>query len=146
MPVPAIWGPKLWTLLHAIGARAGKNSKALRIDEARELKWLLEHLETIVPCPECRQHIQIYRQTFGLPVNTYDTGIWLSTFHNSVNTRLGKAEMPFTDDLGRNTNILDAWNLYQAVLKESMFRGAVQGKALADWNRHLRMWMGFCGC
>jgi hypothetical protein len=146
MPVPAIWGPKLWSVLHAIGARAGKNSKALRIDEAREIKWLLEHLETIVPCPECRQHIQAYRQGSGLPTNTYDTGLWLSKFHNAVNSRLGKVEVPFTEDLGKGTNIIESWNLYQAVLKESMFKGTVQGKALADWNRHLRMWMGFCGC
>ena len=146
MPVPSIWGPKLWAVLHAIGARAGKNSKALRIDEAREIKWLLEHLETIVPCPECRQHIQKYRGTAGLPGETYNTGEWLWKFHNAVNGRLEKTEIPFDTALGASTNILQAWADYQTVLKESMFRGTVQGKALADWNRHLRMWMGFSGC
>jgi hypothetical protein len=146
MPVPAIWGPKLWTVLHAIGSKAGRNSKALPIDEAREIKWLLEHLESIVPCPECKEHIIVYRKTTGLPVNTYDTGEWLSKFHNAVNSKLGKVEVPFTQDLGRGTNLLAAWAEYQAVLKESMFRGTVRGDALERWNRHLRMWMGFCGC
>jgi hypothetical protein len=146
MPVPAIWGPKLWATLHAIGARAGKNSKSLRIDEAREIKWLLEHLETIVPCPECRQHIKTYRQTTGLPENTYNTGEWLSKFHNAVNVRLGKNEVPYTNELGSSTTILSAWSAYQDVLKESMFRGTVRGEAIKEWNRHLRMWMGFCGC
>ncbi len=146
MPVPSIWGPKLWAVLHAIGARAGTNLKALRIDEAREIKWLLDHLETIVPCPECRQHIQKYRGTVGLPGETRNTGEWLWKFHNAVNVRLGKVEHPFDSGLGASTNILQAWAEYQTVLKESMFRGTVQGKALGDWNRHLRMWMGFAGC
>ena len=146
MPVPSIWGPKLWDVLHAIGSKAGRNSKALRIDEAREIKWLLEHLESIVPCPECRQHIKNYRQVTGIPVNTYDTGEWLSKFHNAVNTRLQKAEVAYTNDLGSGINILDAWVSYQNVLKESAMRGTVRGEALKEWNRHLRMWMGFSGC
>lgn len=146
MPLPAVWGPKLWAVLHAVGARAGRNSKALRIDEEREIKWLLDHLETIVPCAECKQHIVGYRQRVILPVNTYDTGEWISKFHNAVNVRLGKQEVPFTEDLGKTTNILNAWIDYQNVLKESMFRGTVRGEAVKEWNRHLRMWMGFCGC
>lgn len=146
MPLPAVWGPKLWTVLHAVGARAGRNSKALKIDEAREIKWLLDHLETIVPCPECKQHIVSYRKSVPYPINTYDTGEWISKFHNAVNVRLGKPELPFTEDLGKTTTILTAWADYQDVLKESAMRGTVRGEAIKEWNRHLRMWMGFCGC
>ena len=145
MPVPSVWGPKLWAVLHAIGARAGRNSKALRIDEAREIKWLLEHLETIVPCPECRQHIVNHRKTVGLPVNTYDTGEWVWTFHNAVNRRLGKDELALNIESGLSLAVLESWIGYQTVLKESMFRGTVRAEALKEWNRHLRMWLGFSG-
>jgi len=145
MPVPSVWGPKLWTVLHAVGARAGKNSKALRIDEAREIKWLLEHLETIVPCPECRQHIVNHRKSVGLPTNTYDTGTWLWDFHNAVNRRLGKEELALNVESGLSSGVIDSWVAYQTVLKDSMFRGTVRGEALKDWNRHLRMWLGFSG-
>jgi hypothetical protein len=145
MPVPAIWGPKLWAVLHAIGAWAGKNSKALRIDEAREIKWLLEHLETIVPCPECQQHIKRYRSQVGLPTATYDTGEWIWKFHNAVNDRLGKESMPLEVLATCGKNVLEPWAAYQTILQDSMFRGRVRGDCVKEWNRHLRMWMGFSG-
>lgn len=142
MPLPAIWGPHAWKLLHSIGARAGtcKNSKLQR-DELRESLWLLIHLEYIIPCPECRSHIIEYRKREGLPeVSNY--GAWLWTFHEAVNERLGKPEgPPFTHELGKSDSPLQLWKTYQEVIKDSYLNGNLLSKDVKEWGRHLKLWM-----
>ena len=138
MPLPAIWGPKAWKLLHAIGSRT--NPK-LPIDEKREITWLINHLEYIIPCPECRNHIIEYRKKniFNDPSNT---GAWIWTFHEAVNERLGKGEgPPFTYSLGRDSNPLNCWKEYQEVIKDSFLNGNLIGKDVKEWGRHLRLWL-----
>ncbi len=143
MPVPAIWGPKLWAVLHAIGARAGiVCNKLLAADEARHCIWLLEHLEQIVPCPECRQHIVAYRKECMVPTDSKEIGLWIYTFHEAVNKRLGKAAgPPFTPELGRNTGLLESWKQYQESIRESVLKGSVVGHAVREWGRRYQLWI-----
>lgn len=146
MPVPGIWGPKLWDVLHSIGARGGRSVEKLQGDELRELKWLLEHLETIVPCAECRDHIVNYRKQNGIIGIASEIGVWVWKFHNAVNERLGKPVRSIESiETGQSVDVLEGWRVYQSVLKESMFKGSVRGEAIKDWNRHLRLWLGFAG-
>jgi hypothetical protein len=142
MPLPAVWGPKAWKLLHSIGARAGTSTvQKLQKDEERECLWLLSHIEYIIPCPECRNHIQAYRKKEGLPILT-NVGAWLWTFHEAVNERLGKGEgPPFTHDLGKGDNPLILWNEYQELIKDSYLNGNLLGKDVKEWGRHLRLWI-----
>jgi hypothetical protein len=142
MPLPAIWGPPAWKLLHAIGARAGtcKNSK-LKQDEIRECFWLLSHIEYIIPCPECRSHLIDYRKKQGLP-DISGIGAWIWTFHEAVNERLGKPEgPPFTHDLGKNINISESWKGYQEIIKDSYLNGNLLSKDVKEWGRHLKLWL-----
>ena len=138
MPLPAVWGPKAWKLLHAIGS---KRVPKLPKDEVREITWLLYHLEYIIPCPECRSHIIEYRKKNPF-IDPTSTGAWIWTFHEAVNERLGKEEgPPFTLSLGSSTNILESWKEYQEIIKDSFLNGNLIGKDVKEWGRHLRLWL-----
>jgi hypothetical protein len=142
MPLPAVWGPQAWKLLHSIGARAGtcKNPK-LCIDEAREILWLLTHLEYIIPCPECRTHLIEYRKKNGIP-EPQNIGAWIWTFHEAVNERLGKPEgPPFTHSLGKDSSPTELWKNYQELIKDSYLHGHLLSKDVKEWGRHLRLWL-----
>ena len=145
MPLPAVWGPKLWAILHGIGARCGRSTPQLRRDELRELQWLVAHLETIVPCPECRQHIIAYKGVNPTPESAAEFCVWFYAFHEAVNARLGKPSYPLTPGLGSTTNLTKAWEDFYGCLKESLLKGAVRGDAIAKFKQHLRMWQGFAG-
>jgi hypothetical protein len=144
---PNVWGPILWSLLHTIGARAGLSSPKIYIDELRELRWLVDHLESIIPCKECRDHVQEYRRANPLPVAASAYGLWFWTFHEEVNRRLGKpSTIPFTPELGKptdNRKLLETWKAYTNVLSDSLLKGQVKGENIKEFNRHFRMWIGF---
>lgn len=144
MVLPTVWGPKLWMILHRIGWKAGKSALPVRRDEERELKWIIEHLEYIVPCPECRQHIDAYRKEKGLPRSAWEVGKWFWVFHNEVNTRLGKGTIEWSEDLGKEGTALESWEVYKNTIKESLLKGALRQSDVNDFGRHLRMWAGFC--
>jgi hypothetical protein len=148
MPVPGIWGPRLWKLLHRIGYYSAKYAPAtdvLRKDARREFDWLIQHLETIVPCPECRQHIETHRKAF--PYLYDDIGKWIWEFHEAVNERLGKPKGPEYDDLigSGNDNLRTLWKDYTTNIYESVQMGNLPGKNISEFARHLFLWQGFMG-
>jgi len=148
MPVPGIWGPPAWRILHAIGSRAGKALPALVIDERRELLWLIEHIENFLPCPECRQHTEKYRRSVGLPGTSSDAAEWLWNFHEAVNRRLEKSPGPALSDVKdaySSVNISQAWKEYRALVKDSIIQGHLSGAAFLEFGRHLRLWRSFAG-
>lgn len=143
MVLPSVWGPKLWIVLHGIGRIAGRSPFPVRRDEERELKWLIDRLETIVPCPECRAHIESYRKEHPPPLAAAEVGQWFWQFHNAVNKRLNKPEIPMPIG-GEPTKVIDSWKVYQTTIKESLLKGVLRQDAINDFGRHLRMWQGFC--
>lgn len=150
MPVPGIWGPHLWAVLHRIGYRAGKAPDIMAKDEKRELDWLLSHLESIVPCVECRQHIEEYRKTRGMPLPLpSELGKWVWEFHEAVNLRLGKvsgvAYSPSLGSLPANKSLRALWREYTENVFESVQMGNLPGKNLSEFARHLFLWQGFAG-
>ncbi len=140
MPPPSVWGPLAWTLLHGIGHRAGTcTNKKLQADERREVYWLLQHLEYIIPCAECRQHIKLYRKQ-AKQANTI--GEWIWTFHEAVNKRVQKPPgPPFTPELGKNVEVWKQWLAYLECVKESFQIGHLHQVEVKEWNRHLRHWL-----
>ncbi len=143
MPLPQVWGPIAWNLLHSIGARAGKGKQPrLRADEQREVFWLLAHLEYIIPCPECRQHIIAYRKANGLPTSPDLIGSWIWNFHEAVNERLKKeAGPPFTHSLGLDINPAEIWKSYKLCVKESFQLGHLSTFDVKEWGRHFLLWL-----
>ena len=141
MPLPAVWGPVAWKLLHAIGNRAGKAQPKLQRDEQRHVLWLLQHIEYIIPCNECRAHIIAYRKQEGIPEDSSVLGAWLWTFHEAVNERLGKPEgPPFTHELGSGVDIGGVWKEYLVCVKESFQIGHLRSEDVKEWARNLMLW------
>ena len=85
------WGPSAWAILHALGERSGKGLERCRVDEQREMRWMIDNLEKIIPCHACVRHIVEYRRRNPLS-DDYKT--WLWNFHEAVNQRLGKVGIP----------------------------------------------------
>jgi hypothetical protein len=143
MPLPSIWGPLAWKILHGIGVKAGKiQNQKMRADENREALWLISHLEYIIPCPECRQHILAYRKKNGLPSSSNEIGRWLFFFHNIVNERLGKNKVEeFIDDLGKVSNLGNLWKEYLECVKESFQIGHLNANDVREWSRHFYLWL-----
>ena len=137
--LPSLWGPKLWTLLHGIGGKAGRSIPALRADEIRELKWLVNNLETIIPCNECQTHIKIYRKAKPPPPNPSEYAHWFWEFHEAVNARLGKPSFPFTPDV--SINIHQAWKTFNYTIGSR----EINAEFIKKFGRHLQLWIGFAG-
>jgi hypothetical protein len=137
---PSIWGAILWELLHAIGVRTGRSPHRLRADELRTLRWLVNHLESIVPCQECRAHIEEYRRFHPPPDESPgDYNEWFWQFHEAVNQRLGKVGISFSEVCSRpQRGVIETWKEFLAIVKLP----AVSVKA---FDRHIRLWMGFAG-
>lgn len=139
MPQPAVWGPVLWRFLHSFAARVGKGPAVTRVDENREALWLLEHLDTVIPCADCRKHwrrILLQRVPPGLP-----TAEWMFAAHNSVNRRLGKPELTTIPDV--TVKPREAWVNYVNVVKDSMARGTLEGIRVSEFAHHVGLWNSF---
>jgi hypothetical protein len=145
---PAVWGPKLWKILHIIGYYSRIAPEKLMKDSKREVDWLLGNLETIVPCVECRLHIEEYRRTAGLPSSLKEVGLWVWNFHEAVNKRIGKIGIEFSDELGqieKGETLRNLWMNYTTEIFQSVQMGQLPGVGIKNFKLHLFLWKGFCG-
>jgi hypothetical protein len=145
---PSVWGPKLWKIIHILGYYSKRVPEMMRKDAKRELDWLLMHLETIVPCVECRLHIEEYRRANGLPSTLEHVTRWAWTFHEAVNTRLGKTGIDFSDDIGcieQGENMKNLWLNYTTEIFQAVQMGQLPGAGIKTFKQHLFLWKGFCG-
>lgn len=142
MQNPSIWGSKLWAVLHAVGIRTGRSLPSMSRDEVRELQWIVNNLETIVSCQECRKHIQEYRRHVPSPdKKAGDYHFWFWNFHEAVNSRLGKIGLPFESvSEVHKKGVFEAWREFEMTVK-----GKVSLVVLKTFERHLRLWAGFAG-
>jgi hypothetical protein len=149
MNAPGVWGPHLWAVLHRIGFHAGKAPEKLARDERREFEWLINHLETVVPCAECRAHIEEYRRARkGFSPASASASRWIWEFHEAVNARLGKSGVDFSSDLGSsafapNKTLRQLWKTYTDTILTSVQVGFVTREAVSEFSRHLFLWQGF---
>jgi hypothetical protein len=120
----------------------------MRIDAKREVDWIIGHLETIVPCSECRLHIEEYRRTTGLPTTLEEVAKWIWTFHEAVNIRLGKCGVELSEGLGlieRGESLKNLWANYNLEILQSVQMGQLPGLGIKVFKQHLFLWKGFCG-
>ena len=85
--VSTAWGPVLWFFLHS---RAGD----IRTDLVALQEWFLL-LGEVLPCKACRENFVRNLRSSGFDVHksfycTHSATLFLTTFHNIVNTCLGK--------------------------------------------------------
>jgi len=145
---PAVWGPKLWKLLHILGYYSARVPEIMKKDAKREMDWMLSHLETIVPCVECRLHIEEYRRTVAGPENLEAVAEWMWRFHEAVNGRLGKTGVPFSGDLGKiekGETLKNLWANYTTEIYQTVQMGQLPGVGIKKFQQHLFLWKGFCG-
>lgn len=145
MNAPGVWGPPLWAVLHRIGFHAGKAPEKLARDERREFEWLINHLETVVPCADCRAHIEEYRRG-RRPSASIEGGRWLWEFHEAVNARLGKTGVDFSSELGSSASkktLRQLWKTYTDTILTSIQVGFVTRESVSEFSRHLFLWQGF---
>lgn len=98
-PITDKWGPVLWAVLHALANKSSKVSAPMfRDDERRQWIQIINLLPKIIPCPNCREHAEVWILLHPpAPIKTLsdvDLHEWLVTwvydFHESVNARTGK--------------------------------------------------------
>ena len=77
-----------WESIHITGAWSDTPQK-----QAFFCSWIRDQIEHL-PCQDCINHAREYL-TNDPPEKTDDTFVWTWRFHNTVNRRLGKAEMPY---------------------------------------------------
>ena len=101
------WGPPLWTILHTLAAKCGRqSSQMLHMDEVRAWIHMLQLVEAILPCPLCQKHYRDWRKANPLknflnartPTAFYDDAQrWVWRLHDSINDQRGVARMSFEE-------------------------------------------------
>jgi len=168
-PEKGIWAPLLWRFLHTIieisgGAILnGRQNSWLAADEARELYWILTHIETIIPCARCRTHCTEYKrmhppQRSGgfIQQRSIIVGIekeilrkWAWEFHTAVNERLGKPveqqiALESVESTYRQYSIKDIWRVFWNELFPKVgVAGGLDPEKMREFNRHFQLWRGF---
>ena len=93
----AVWGPKVWGLLHRLSFYSNRR------DITAAWKSVLRLFSDTIPCALCRKHMKEYLLSNPLIFTNTQEGnkiretiiVWLHTFHNNVNLRLGKEQFPY---------------------------------------------------
>lgn len=105
-PVTDNWGPVLWAVLHTLANKSGHVSTPLfRDDERRQWANIINGLPKIIPCPNCREHAEVwillnpFTAIKTIPDSELHEWIvsWVFNFHESVNARTGK--LPFNKEI-----------------------------------------------
>lgn len=159
-PEKGVWAPLLWCCLHTFVEKSGHGFHG---DEARELHWILTHLETIIPCALCRAHCIEYRKSNPLhrqggfnaiksSIVGYNKEIlrkWLWTFHDAVNERLHKSReisLDQCESLYSNLDIKALWRqFFEELVGEVGRKGGLDAEKIREFNRHVLLWRGFSG-
>lgn len=81
-------GPGIWLVLHVLGVWADTP------DKVKIYCTLARFIINYMRCEDCRNHASQYLKDFP-PENATSMFIWSWEFHNFVNKRLEKPEMPY---------------------------------------------------
>jgi len=143
MPTASVWGPYLWKFLHAFSKRAGKSQSKFKKDEETEAKWILHHLDRIIPCKECITHIILFKKETPIPslVSTYDVWVW--TLHESVNKKLSKPPGPPLHELDVENDISKLWKDYIKCVEDSILQNHIRKIHVVEFQRHVYMWLNY---
>lgn len=148
-PKTTEWGPILWKILHTLAERAGKQTnEIIRGDEMRAWPLVIKTLVAIIPCEECKAHASGYIKDhpFEPPASYSAWSLYIRTyfytFHESVNTRLGKPSYPFSSlsETYKSTGDLAKWIIeLGAMMLRAMKLNGMHMNAWQTWQNHVRM-------
>ncbi len=135
------WGPVVWRLLHAIA------DISYRKDIYLLWSAVLRCTAHTLPCDACRMHMKLYLQTHPFVPKTWmsQTGkqnrdqirVWMHTFHNSVNERLGKPVISLSElpELGFQDSIQIIQEQYRILMR----MWGVQKALFGEWRRNMEL-------
>ena len=146
------WGPLLWSILHTLAEKAGRQTNNLTLgDEQRAWPLFVKTLAPVIPCPYCRDHFQEYltKNPFDLPMDYYEwktyIPLYFYTLHESVNARLGKPSFPFADVSTKYKNpgtIKDTLAALEKIEQRAIKMGGVSLFYWKAWLKQLGMLRG----
>jgi hypothetical protein len=146
MPVASIWGPYLWKFLHTFAGkvqeRHGKETK-FKKDEELEAKWILSHIDKIIPCKECLAHLVAFKRHTPIPPHSSGYAEWVWIFHESVNRKLGKTPGPPLHEVGIEGNISQLLKEYIECIEDSILQTYVRRIHVIEFQRHVSMWINY---
>jgi hypothetical protein len=93
MSPPEVWGPPIWTFLHALAEKVNENRY---IEIAPQLFFFIRKICRYLPCPDCSQHASQFfsRVNFASLKTKDDFKNILFMLHNAVNRRKFKPYFP----------------------------------------------------
>lgn len=100
---PKVWGRPAWTFLHSVALCYPVEPTDL--DRTRYMLFFLT-LPYVLPCVDCQTHLldylskhsSIFEKAFE---NRFTLSMFLIDMHNAVNSRLGKAIVPYSTIIGQ---------------------------------------------
>lgn len=156
MPSNKEWGPFLWTALHGLAEKLGKQTvEIMASDEAREMVLVLRGVEHIMPCEKCRKHYHDYIKKNPVDEFIQRRGevlrqavrVWLWKLHEHVNERNGSPSFPIEDLTPKYSSapIADSFKELYPVLMSSIPQGLLLSEPLKSFRRHVSLLRSLLG-
>ena len=150
VPENAEWGPACWKVLHGLAEFAGRQTDPnVQRDELRLWNNILTTLHTVLPCKECKDHCILYVKLHPIVIPTnYEelhsyVRIWLYTFHEDVNSRLGKPSFP-VNQLQCDYDVMQAFTTLNVIIKRAVNTSAISITEWTKWSNSARMALIMC--
>ncbi len=148
MPSNKDWGPSLWTFLHGLAEKLGRQtSEIMASDEAREMTLVLRGIEYVMPCEKCRSHYHAYLKKNPIDEFPQKRGeylrqavrMWLWRLHEAVNERNGVSPFPVEQltPTYQTAAVSDAFSTFSAVVNRAVANGLVVSEHVKSFRRHV---------
>lgn len=152
MPLASVdtWGPILWKTLHIVGVHIGQHIALDDTTTSLQIKYIVDNLPRMLPCPDCQDHAQTYIDTNPfLPVGKTrnDLTVYVSTylfeFHNAVRIKKSQPILVNTVEECRALYEHQTLSTFDDQALSTYFRLAVKyhivrGEVYTRWTTQLR--------
>lgn len=145
------WGVPLWKILHGTAEKIGYIQNSLMSqDEMREMLFLLNAVEAIMPCDLCRKHYKEWRAKH--PISSWPEILkgqpgefrermrrWLWELHENVNrSKGGEISLPFEKlpELYGSVELKKEYEEFRTILQTTSWVGKVQPQDIKVFTRH----------
>jgi hypothetical protein len=145
------WGTPLWKILHGTAEKIGYIQNSLiSQDEMREVVFLLNAVEAIMPCDLCRKHYKDWKAKH--PISSWPEVYkgrpgdfrerirrWLWELHENVNHSKGlEHSLPFeklSEQYG-NVDLVKEYEQFRSILQTTGWVGKVLPQHIKLFTRH----------